>query len=334
MKKTLKAGDDGDLNVYSTSGRRFPRLGLLPDRSPETNQSYLDGIVLDWETLPGASDRYAGAFDLGETADARGRSLAEPRTHFRRSAARSRATSWTTRPPRLRRPPAARRAGLLPGARPRPHPQLHGLLVRQLLHGVHAWPDPARARRVAPVQGLVTLSVSCSRAGAFVAHYKFVISDQGPCRAGPLPVAADRLTRRGWIGREQARQRPLCREVKAMKHRFVLASLAVVALLAVACGGGGATTAPTTAPATSAPACSDDRLRDRRHRPACGHRAGRHPCRRRRPNALRLHARRGDRRADLLRGLRRQLAAAHLEWRDYRRRRAGRQQLHDRAAYG
>ncbi len=39
-----------------------------------------------------------------------------------------------------------------------------------------------------------------------------------------------------------------------MRNRFLLASLPVVALIAVACGGGaGATTAPTTSTATSAP---------------------------------------------------------------------------------
>jgi len=42
-----------------------------------------------------------------------------------------------------------------------------------------------------------------------------------------------------------------------MRNRFVFASLSVVALLAVACGGGaGATTAPTSAPATPGAATS------------------------------------------------------------------------------
>ncbi len=66
MKKTLKAGNDSDLNVYSTSGYIYLGWAYYPDIT-ETNQSYLDGIVIDWETVPGASDLYAGAYDLGET---------------------------------------------------------------------------------------------------------------------------------------------------------------------------------------------------------------------------------------------------------------------------
>ncbi len=39
-----------------------------------------------------------------------------------------------------------------------------------------------------------------------------------------------------------------------MKNRFILSTLAVTALLVAACGGGGATTAPTAAPPASTPA--------------------------------------------------------------------------------
>jgi Pregnancy-associated plasma protein-A len=66
MKQSLKQGDDSDLNVYSTTAAAYLGWAYLPSIT-DTNQSYLDGIVLDWETLPGVSDAYAGAYDLGET---------------------------------------------------------------------------------------------------------------------------------------------------------------------------------------------------------------------------------------------------------------------------
>src|SRR5207253_308319 len=40
---------------------------------------------------------------------------------------------------------------------PGPDPQLHGLLLRLLLHGVHAGPDAAHARRLAAVSGLAAV---------------------------------------------------------------------------------------------------------------------------------------------------------------------------------
>jgi hypothetical protein len=66
MKKTLKAGDDGDLNVYSTDGNGYLGWAYYPSIT-ETNQVYLDGVVLNWRSIPGASPAYAGRYDLGET---------------------------------------------------------------------------------------------------------------------------------------------------------------------------------------------------------------------------------------------------------------------------
>jgi hypothetical protein len=66
MKQALKAGDDSDLNVYSTSGGAYLGWAYLPDIT-ETSQSYLDGVVIDWRTVPGASTAYAGSYNLGET---------------------------------------------------------------------------------------------------------------------------------------------------------------------------------------------------------------------------------------------------------------------------
>ena len=66
FKKALKQGDDGDLNVYSTSGYLYLGWAYYPQITV-SNQSYLDGIVIDWRTVPGASTAYAGAYDQGET---------------------------------------------------------------------------------------------------------------------------------------------------------------------------------------------------------------------------------------------------------------------------
>jgi hypothetical protein len=59
MKQALKVGGDGTLNVY---------LGwaYLPEIT-DTAQAYLDGIVIDWRTVPGASNEYANEFDEGDT---------------------------------------------------------------------------------------------------------------------------------------------------------------------------------------------------------------------------------------------------------------------------
>ena len=66
MKQALKQGGDNAMNVYSTSGGGALGWAYLPSIT-ESSQSYLDGVVLNWETVPGASDTWAGRFDLGKT---------------------------------------------------------------------------------------------------------------------------------------------------------------------------------------------------------------------------------------------------------------------------
>ena len=66
MKRALKRGGDGTLNVYSTSGGPYLGWAYLPEIT-DTAQRYLDGIVIDWQTMPGVSDAYAGRFDGGDT---------------------------------------------------------------------------------------------------------------------------------------------------------------------------------------------------------------------------------------------------------------------------
>jgi hypothetical protein len=66
MKQALKVNDDGVLNLYTTSGGAYLGWAYLPEIT-DTAQAYLDGIVIDWRTLPGISDDYEGVADEGDT---------------------------------------------------------------------------------------------------------------------------------------------------------------------------------------------------------------------------------------------------------------------------
>ena len=66
MKQTLHQGGWDALNLYATTAGAYLGWAYFPGL-PESRQ-YLDGIVVDWESMPGASSRYAGRFDLGHTA--------------------------------------------------------------------------------------------------------------------------------------------------------------------------------------------------------------------------------------------------------------------------
>ena len=66
MKKALHQGGWNALNIYASTAEAFLGWAYFPGL-PESRQ-YIDGIVVDWESMPGASTRYAGRFDLGQTA--------------------------------------------------------------------------------------------------------------------------------------------------------------------------------------------------------------------------------------------------------------------------
>ena len=66
MKQALKVTGDNVLNVYTTSGGAYLGWAYLPEIT-DTAQAYLDGIVIDWRTIPGASDAYEGLYDEGDT---------------------------------------------------------------------------------------------------------------------------------------------------------------------------------------------------------------------------------------------------------------------------
>jgi Pregnancy-associated plasma protein-A len=68
MKRTLRQGGPETLNLYSTTAGDFLGWAYLPDIVTKPGQAYLDGVVVDWESMLGTSATYAGQFDQGETA--------------------------------------------------------------------------------------------------------------------------------------------------------------------------------------------------------------------------------------------------------------------------
>jgi Pregnancy-associated plasma protein-A len=67
MKQALHRGGDDTLNIYLTTAGPYLGWSYYPSIT-ETDSAYLDGIVIDWESLRGVSDTYAGRYDQGETA--------------------------------------------------------------------------------------------------------------------------------------------------------------------------------------------------------------------------------------------------------------------------
>jgi hypothetical protein len=68
MKRALREGGPNALNLYSTTAGDYLGWAYLPDIVTKPGQAHLDGVVFDWESVPGASTTYAGRYDRGETA--------------------------------------------------------------------------------------------------------------------------------------------------------------------------------------------------------------------------------------------------------------------------
>jgi Pregnancy-associated plasma protein-A len=68
MKAALRQGGANALNLYSTTAGPYLGWAYLPDIVTKPGQRYLDGVVVDWESMPGTSTAYEGRYDLGKTA--------------------------------------------------------------------------------------------------------------------------------------------------------------------------------------------------------------------------------------------------------------------------
>ena len=68
MKRALHTGGPGDLNLYSVTSDTLLGWAYLPDIVTKPGRAYLDGVILNWESVPGASTAFAGRYDEGKTA--------------------------------------------------------------------------------------------------------------------------------------------------------------------------------------------------------------------------------------------------------------------------
>ena len=66
MKRALTQGGLGALNYYSSTAEDYLGWAYLPGLTRP--REYLDGVVVDWESMPGTSTRYEDRYDLGFTA--------------------------------------------------------------------------------------------------------------------------------------------------------------------------------------------------------------------------------------------------------------------------
>jgi hypothetical protein len=66
MKRALHRGGPNTLNWYSTTAGPYLGWAFLPDITDKPGQAFLDGVVINWQSLKGQPD-YKGAYDQGET---------------------------------------------------------------------------------------------------------------------------------------------------------------------------------------------------------------------------------------------------------------------------
>jgi hypothetical protein len=68
MKNALRQGGPDALNLCSTTAGAYLGWAYLPDIVTKPGQAHLDGVVIDWESIPGTSTTDADRFDEGKTA--------------------------------------------------------------------------------------------------------------------------------------------------------------------------------------------------------------------------------------------------------------------------
>jgi hypothetical protein len=66
MKRTLRQGGANALNIYSNTAGAYLGWAYFP--SSYKSQPWIDGLIIDWESMPHTSTKYAGKYDLGYTA--------------------------------------------------------------------------------------------------------------------------------------------------------------------------------------------------------------------------------------------------------------------------
>jgi hypothetical protein len=66
MKKALHRGGNNTMNVYLTTAGPYLGWAYFPSVLQTANR-YLDGVVVDWESMVKTSTRYENAYDLGKT---------------------------------------------------------------------------------------------------------------------------------------------------------------------------------------------------------------------------------------------------------------------------
>jgi hypothetical protein len=65
MKRALRQGGANALNLYSSTAEDFLGWAYFPKQYAA--QPWIDGVVFDWESMPGTSSLYADQYDLGYT---------------------------------------------------------------------------------------------------------------------------------------------------------------------------------------------------------------------------------------------------------------------------
>ena len=67
MKRTLHTGGDNALNLYLTTAGPYLGWAYYPNQTEHNGSAYLDGIVVDGESMLGTSTTYLNRYDKGET---------------------------------------------------------------------------------------------------------------------------------------------------------------------------------------------------------------------------------------------------------------------------
>ena len=134
-KRALHEGGPDALNIYIAEGGGYLGWAYYPkDVAGSNGREYIDGIVIAFGSLPGGEHQ---ELQPRVHRHARGRALDRALPHVPERLLGRRRPDRRHAAPALPDLGLPRGPGLVPGAGAGPDPQLHGLLLRRLLHGVH-----------------------------------------------------------------------------------------------------------------------------------------------------------------------------------------------------